>query len=166
MNWLERLKAHRGGSSQATSAPTKPTKPGFVSYGSAEVGRISSVEAEEAAREAYEERAAIMEHDGGLVREEAERQARGEASSANDVGWDFEEWGDLRPCLLCRNLTRSGRCLAAWRGAIRAATDYEPTVPGQPRRCIGYDPKADDPDQTPGLERWPEMVGWQARLIN
>lgn len=30
----------------------------------------------EALREAYEERAAIMEYDGGLSREEAEREAR------------------------------------------------------------------------------------------
>jgi hypothetical protein len=78
--------------------------------------------------------------------------------------WPFEEWGDLRPCLLCRNLSPAGRCLAAWRGELRAARDYSPTFPGQPQRCIGYRPKADDPDQTPGRERWPELAEWQARL--
>jgi hypothetical protein len=120
------------------------------------------------AREAFEERAAIMEFDGGMTRAEAEQAAAANKIGANivpaePVRWPFEEWGDLRPCLLCRNLSPGGRCLAAWRGELRAARDWGPTLPGQPQRCIGYDPKADDPDQRPGRERWPEMIVWQAR---
>jgi len=85
-------------------------------------------------------------------------------SDAGPMRWPFEEWGDLRPCLRCRNLTPMGRCLAAWRGELRAARDYSPTFPDLPQRCIGYRPKADDPVQTPGRERWPELAEWQARL--
>jgi len=55
--------------------------------------------------------------------------------------------------------------MAAWRGELRAARDYAPTFPGQPQRCIGYAPMADDPDQRPGRERWPELVKWQARQM-
>lgn len=196
-------------------------------------------------REAFEERAAIMEYDGGLSREEAERRAddgfaarcararegqasdggefrnqyarargatagnvRGELSDqyarareateppaseavrADEVSahivraharegdgaaldkvsrsvearaWPLDAWGDLRPCTRCRNLLRSGRCLAAWNGLLRASRDYEPPIPAQPHRCIGYAPPGDDPDQRPGLARWPELAEWQAR---
>lgn len=128
-------------------------------------------------REAFEERAAIMEFDGGMTRADAEQAAgitkvvessesKVEPNRFTAPRWPFEEWGDLRPCLLCRNLSPGGRCLAAWRGELRAARDYSPTFPGQPQRCIGYRPKADDPDRTPGRERWPELVAWQARLNN
>lgn len=123
---------------------------------------------DDADREAWEERAAIMEYDGGMTRAEAERAAteclRRDASKRTVPA--ALDWGDLRPCAWCRNLARSGRCLAAARGELRASRDYEPTFPGQPQRCIGYDPKDDDPDRTRGRERWPELVAWQARLNN
>jgi hypothetical protein len=118
--------------------------------------------AEENERERFEERAAIYEYEAGYSRQEAERLASGKNPAK--ASWPFDEWGDLRPCLLCRNLTQMGRCLSAWRGELRGARDYAPTFPGQPRRCIGYDPRPDDPDRTPGRERWPELVAWQARL--
>jgi len=84
----------------------------------------------------------------------------GEASQRQPLP---DQWGELRPCLWCRNLTSTGRCLAAWRGELRAARDYSPTFPDLPQRCIGYRPKANDPDRTPGRERWPELVSWQDR---
>ncbi len=122
-------------------------------------------------REAFEERAAIMEFDGGLSRAEAERHAvrpHTVAPAPPTAGrpWRGEglDLDDLRPCLWCRNLARSGRCLAAWRGELRAARDWEPTFPDQPQRCIGYSPAADDQDQRPGRERWPELIRWQARI--
>jgi hypothetical protein len=129
------------------------------------------------AREAFEERAAIMEFDGELTRAEAEALAAvpvarqsGPSMAATDqsLRWRGEglDLGDLRPCLWCRNLTRSGRCMAAWRGELRVARDWGPTFPDQPQRCIGYSPQADDPDQRPGRERWPEMITWQARLTS
>jgi hypothetical protein len=129
------------------------------------------------AREAFEERAAIMEFDGGLSRSEAEqstagapdaRHAQAAALALHAVGpmrWRGEglDLGDLRPCLWCRNFTRSGRCLAAWRGELRAAHDWVPTFPEMGQRCVGYKPPNDDPDQRPGRERWPEMIEWQSR---
>jgi len=63
-----------------------------------------------------------------------------------------------------RRRTIAGRCLAAWRGELRAARDWVPTFPDNPQRCIGYKPPADDPDQRHGRERWPDMVSWQARI--
>ena len=108
--------------------------------------------------EAAAERTAIMEYDGELNRDEAERLA-------TQTRWrgDGLDLGDLRPCLWCRNFTRTGRCLAAWRGELRAAQDYMPSIPGRTHRCISYLPPPDDPDQRPGTERWPEMVEDQAR---
>jgi hypothetical protein len=135
----------------------------------ATVARVESLYGDDSAdhdREAREERAAIIEFDGGLTRAEAERLAGelrvGVATVATPSRFDLESWGDLRPCLLCRNLTPMGRCLAAWRGELRAARDYAPTFPEQPQRCIGYAPRPGDPNQMPGRERWPELIGWQA----
>ena len=161
--------------SQGVGAEREEHEAPQVSQLSQPVGTSGARADTDAAREVFEERAAIIEYDGGLTRAAAERAARiteiGRNSEPRVAAelfpprrWLFEEWDDLRPCLLCRNLARSGRCLAAWRGELRAARDWEPTFPGQPQRCIGYDPKADDPDQRPGRERWPEMVEWQAPI--
>lgn len=97
-----------------------------------------------------------MEFDGGFPRAEAERQA-GEAhrlQTAAAAKWRGSELADLRPCVWCRNFTRNGRCLAAARGELRAARDYEPVIPTLPRRCIAFLPPPDDPDQRPGTERY------------
>lgn len=119
---------------------------------------------QETERERFEERAAIYEYEAGYPRQEAERLASG--NDPTRAPWPFDDWGDLRPCLLCRNLTQMGRCLSAWRGELRVARDYSPTFPGQLRRCIGYVPKADDADRRPGHERWPELVETQARRVD
>lgn len=176
MTWLERLKALRPEGDGLAGHRQNRQNPGFVSFGSAEVAEVLTVEtgdasvgeADEAARESVKERAAITESDGGLIREEAERlagMAAYEPQGRIRIRWRGEglDLGDLRPCLWCRNLTRSGRCLAAWRGDLRAARDWDPTFPGQPSRCIGYLPPHDDPDQRPGHERWPELIASQAR---
>ena len=168
MSWLDRLKALDPDERGLSGHCQNRQNPGSVSFDGASEARIPSTQgatdgadnADDAAREAFEERAAIMEFDGGLTREEAERRALLNPPVPAPRRWSSEEWGDLRPCLLCRNLARSGRCLAAWRGEIRAARDYEPSIPAQPRRCIGYAPKADDPEQTSGMQRWPELT-WQ-----
>lgn len=115
------------------------------------------------ARDAVEERAAIMEYDGGLPRDAAEQLASGTARQGSWRGLALDV-GDLRPCLWCRNLTRNGYCMAHWHGDLRGARDWQPMDTGQPRRCIGYSPPADDPDQRPGGERWPELAEWQARI--
>lgn len=173
MTWLERLKALSQEGDGLPRHRQNRQNPGFVSFDSPEVAQIPPSEgaAPKAEREAFEERAAIMEYDGGLSRPEADRQAA-EAHPLPVIerqrnGWRGEgmDLGDLRPCLWCLNLARSGRCLAAWRGELRAARDYSPTRPDLPQRCIGYRPAADDPDQRPGRERWPEMVESQARQL-
>jgi hypothetical protein len=66
----------------------------------------------------------------------------------------LDEFDDRRHCRDCDNLTQGGRCLAAWRGEILATSHYHP-VDDWPRRCEGYAPKAHDPDQRPGKQRWP-----------
>ena len=62
---------------------------------------------------------------------------------------------DRRHCAECRNLS-ADRCLAAWRGEILAGNHYKP-IDDLPRRCNGYAPKANDPDQRTGAERWPGL---------
>lgn len=92
-------------------------------------------------QEAFGERAAIMEFDGGYSRTEAERLAAGAQcpTRLEPVPWRgaHMDLGDLRPCAWCRNFTPSGRCLAAIRGELRAARDWEPVRPDFPLRCIG-----------------------------
>ena len=61
---------------------------------------------------------------------------------------------DRRYCRECSNLTSKGRCLAAWRGEILAGSHYHP-IDDIPRRCEGFAPKLDDPDQRTGRQRWP-----------
>ena len=83
MTWLERLKALRREANELPGHRQNRQNPGFVSFGSADVAEVltdeagdaSVGEADEAAHEAVKERAAIMEYDGGLFREDAERLA-------------------------------------------------------------------------------------------
>ena len=63
---------------------------------------------------------------------------------------------DRQHCADCANLSHAGRCLAAWRGEILAGNHYKP-IDDLPRRCNGYAPKANDPDQRTGAERWPGL---------
>ncbi len=83
MTWLARLKKTAVG---PDTYPAKPTKPGFGGFGGTPpaLSQNSGVTAQAANdpahaqdfdREAFEERAAIMEYDGGLSRTEAERLA-------------------------------------------------------------------------------------------
>lgn len=71
-NWLS------GGIANAKAAnPAKDGQPDRGSFAPFAPFAVAdtTVQKIEAAREAYEERAAIMEHDGGLSREDAERAA-------------------------------------------------------------------------------------------
>lgn len=53
---------------------------------------------------------------------------------------------DRQHCADCANLSQAGRCLSAWRGEILAGSHDKP-IDDLPRRCNGYVPKANDPDQ-------------------
>ncbi len=69
---------------------------------------------------------------------------------------DLNTQDDRRHCAVCSNLL-GGRCLAAWRGDIEASKHYRP-IDDLPRRCEGYQPKANDPDQRSGRQRWPRLI--------
>lgn len=62
---------------------------------------------------------------------------------------------DRRHCAECGNLS-AGRCEAAWRGEIEASRQYRP-IDNIPRRCEGYMPKLNDPNQLTGQQRWPNL---------
>ncbi len=93
--------------------------------------------------ESWEERAGIAEFDGGLSREEAEALAWAE--------------DDRRRCRHCLNLSQAGTCtVASPGGVVSARRGYEP-IQDILRRCEGYRPNEEDPDQRPGAERWPGL---------
>ncbi len=66
---------------------------------------------------------------------------------------------DRRLCTDCANHGPQGRCLSAWRreGPGAASRDYHP-IANLLRRCGCYAPRAHDPDQRPGAERWPGLA--------
>ena len=85
MNWLNRARREIGGMAvrpAANTAERNPTAvtavPGpkpWASIGSNGSERLVGFDESDALRDAFEERAAIMEYDGGLSREDAEREA-------------------------------------------------------------------------------------------
>ena len=95
-------------------------------------------------REAFEERAAICEFDGGLSREESEI-----------VDWRED---DRRRCIHCQNLLENSICKAAEPGGrVHARRGYQPNR-YWPHRCPAYRPCPDDPDRRHGRERWPGLI--------
>lgn len=100
MSWLARLKKTAVG---AETDPPKPTKPSFGGFGGTPAGLSQKSGGDAAAandpahvqdfdREAFEERAAIMEFDGGLSRTEAEALSLkvDEKPSAGDIGAEVD----------------------------------------------------------------------------
>jgi len=63
-----------------------------------------------------------------------------------------------RRCLECGKRAPNGRCLAAAKGEIVASGSYQPD-PLLLRRCEGFHPLPDDPDQRSGWDRWPGLPG-------
>lgn len=60
------------------------------------------------------------------------------------------ELDERRTCRQCRNLSRDGWCLAAWRGELYGVSrEFEP-IDDMLQRCPGYAPGPDDPDQREG----------------
>ncbi len=180
MSWLARLKALRHEEACYRGTDETDKTGGFVSFVSAQVTQIPWDEgvrgAPDAEREAWEERALVETTrpptryttpatPGRRVNGAPSLQPGPSPDEApmghGETRWPMKAWGDLRPCTRCRNLARSGLCLSAARGGLRAARDYEPSIPAQPRRCIGYWPTEGDPDRRPGRERWPELIEWQ-----
>lgn len=103
------------------------------------------IQAEPFDPEAFEERAAICEFDGGLSRADAE-----------SLAW-LED--DRRRCTQCQNLRQGVCCIAKPEvGALVVANHGYRPVRDIPRRCEGYAPKVDDPDGRPGGERWQGLL--------
>ena len=74
MTYLERLKRKIPENAPECEA-TKGTKAPYVPFVAPESAPSRQISAAMIDREAFEERAAILEFDGGLTREEAERRA-------------------------------------------------------------------------------------------
>ena len=93
-------------------------------------------------REAWEERAAIAEFDGGLTRPDAEALA-----------WRED---DRRRCRQCLNLKGEACSIAKPGGLVSASKGYRPAH--LPMRCAGYSPRAGDTDRRAGVVRWPGLA--------
>lgn len=63
------------------------------------------------------------------------------------------EGDNRRRCTECDNLNERGICRAAERGEIVASRSYTP-IRDILRRCEGFAPLPNDPDQTPGRIKW------------
>lgn len=83
--------------------------------------------------------------------------ARGDAHRANPLG------DDRIRCSDCSWLSMSGVCRAAGpKGKpVVANRGYQP-VRDLPRRCEGFAPYADNPDQRRGFERWPGLAAFHS----
>lgn len=68
------------------------------------------------------------------------------------------EGDNRRRCSECARLAKGGRCLAVSSGLVIASRTYCP-APDWLRRCEGFAPLPDDPDQRTAAERWPGLTG-------
>ena len=112
----------------------------------------------DAEREAWEERAAILEYEAGFDRATAEAMATAEQSRRLHADkWAARAGDDRRLCPECGHYRVRFCTIAKPGGLVSAARNYEP-VPGLLRRCEGFAPLPDDPDQRPGVQRWPGLT--------
>lgn len=81
---------------------------------------------------------------------------------ADDMRQRGREWDNRRRCIECGKHAPNGRCLAAAKGEIVASSSYQPD-PLLLRRCEGFAPLPDDPDQRSGWGRWPGLPGTHKR---
>ena len=93
-------------------------------------------------REAFEERAAVREFDGGFNRQDAERLALADLAD------------DRIHCTDCAHLRGRVCAQAAMIGAIKG---YTPVL-NIARRCEGFKPLATASDQRTGAQRWPSLL--------
>ena len=133
MSWLAQLKSIPRTDSRSEAADKTDETPVLSVMsgrpGERSLGPAPSDDPYADDNDAREERAEVIEFDGGMTRAEAERvagitkvNAYSEASLVSDgftsSRWPFEEWGDLRPCLMCRRLSQRRQCLAAEAGDL------------------------------------------------
>lgn len=87
---------------------------------------------------------------------ELQRPAAG--ALADSIQQRARDGDNRRRCLECGKRAPNGRCMAAAKGEIVASRSYQPD-PVLLRRCEGYRPLPDDPDQRSGWDRWPGLLG-------
>lgn len=113
---------------------------------------------EDGDREAWEERAAIIEFEGGQDRRTAEALATAEERKRGRASvWADRAGDDRRICPECQQYQERRCTIAKPGGLVSAARGYMP-VPDILRRCEGFAPLPNDPDQRPGVERWPWLL--------
>lgn len=116
---------------------------------------VAGIDAE---REAWEERAAILEYEAGFDRATAEAMATAECTRRQHADkWAIRAGDDRRICPECQQYQERRCMIATPGGLVSAARGYMP-VPDILRRCEGFAPLPDDPDQRPGVERWPWLL--------
>lgn len=86
---------------------------------------------------------------------EARDYFSGRAAAESATAHSFRD--DLRTCANCANLRGRVCRIAEPAGLVSARRGYEPSR-DLPRRCEGFAPGQDDPDQRPGWERWPGLI--------
>lgn len=113
---------------------------------------------DEGDREAWEERAAIIEFEGGQDRRAAEALATAEKRKRGRASvWAARAGDDRRYCPECGHYQELRCTIAKPGGLVSAAHGYMP-VPDILHRCEGFAPLLDDPDQRPGVKRWPWLL--------
>ena len=78
------------------------------------------------------------------------------AAGLPGIGSRERDRDNRRCCAECGGLASKGRCMAAARRDIIASRGYAP-APDLLRRCEGFKPLPNDPDQRPGRDRWPGL---------
>ena len=84
---------------------------------------------------------------------------RSDANVANPQ----DPFDDRIRCTDCRQLASSGVCRAAGpqRKPVVANRGYQP-IKDMPRRCEGFTPYGDNPNQLRGFERWPGLAAFHS----
>lgn len=149
---------------QQAAAPM-PARPAVQTHapGTNGGGAGSGIEAggnagEDGDREAWEERAAIIEFEGGQDRRAAEALATAEERKRGRATvWAARAGDDRRICPECQQYQERRCTIAKPGGLVSAARGYMP-VPDILHRCEGFAPLPDDADQRPGVERWPWLL--------
>ncbi len=74
-------------------------------------------------------------------------------ATSESIAAPWRDGDNRRRCTDCGNLNERGLCLAAHRGEIVASRTYTPAR-DLLRRCEGFKPLLNDPDQRTALDRW------------
>lgn len=79
-------------------------------------------------------------------------------ASSGSIAAPWLDGDNRRRCADCGNLNERGLCLAAHRGEIVASRSYTP-IRELLRRCEGFRPLPNDPDQRTAWDRWGTIYG-------